>query len=118
MKLVVKLMVWMLVTWLPISGFAATGMPCHWSSPQMTSSVEKAQDSPCGQPDTHPSQGQTKPTPLPCHGGSGGLSCVAAAIPPTPLSFSLPSSAVYQPSIDNHPVLFIPEQPHRPPITA
>ncbi|HVB78745.1 MAG TPA: hypothetical protein VNE82_02210 [Candidatus Binataceae bacterium] len=118
MKLVVKVMTLIVAMWLPVSGFAAAAMPCGQMSEHMSSAAGTAQARSCVPSAVRHSGGQTNPLSLPCHGGSGSASCTAAALPSAPLALAYESSAVYHWSVDHRFLLFIPEQPERPPVVS
>jgi hypothetical protein len=119
MKFVIKMIVLVLIAWPPVSGFAATGMPCHERSSQIMAMANGMQTVPCEQAADHSEHNsQTAPLPLACHGGTCSFSCTGAAIPAVFLPITLKFSTAYQPLVDHRFSLFIPEQLQRPPLVA
>jgi hypothetical protein len=119
-KFMIHLVMWVLIAWPPVSGFAAMGTLCHSQSSQMAAMMNGAQTAPCEHAGNHSDRdNQTTPISPACHGGACSFSCAGAAIPAAAsLPLALEFSTVYFSLAYHHVSLFIPEQPQRPPLLA
>jgi hypothetical protein len=120
MKCIAKfILMLMMAMWLPVSAFAAAPAPaCHQMAMphQATAGMAMTGD----MHDMCASHKSSDPqSPLTCHDGLMDASCAMAAAIPTDLRYHVPEmAATYHPQVQTLQVLFVPEQPYRPPLVS
>ena len=116
MKWAVKLVLYLLIAWLPLAGFAARAPLCSHVSPPITASRMTAQPAATLIADMHVADSSSTHHQTACHGSSGTLSCSVFAAPAEILvRAAASSSSVHTPRDSTRVSQFIPHLPLRPP---
>lgn len=116
MKWAVKLVLYFLIAWLPLAGFAAQAPLCSHVSSPIPASHMAGQHAATPMADMHAADPSSTHHQTACHGSTGMLSCSVFAAPAEiRMRAVASSSSVYTPRDSTRVSQFIPHLPLRPP---